>query len=70
MTVREICSVLEIGDGVKPTLLLAYDGNGVTLNRKDRLEMAAYGDFIVDECHVTNLGVELIVRQEFVRAAV
>lgn len=67
MTVREICSILEFGEGIKPEILLTYSGYAVTFNRKDALEMAAYGDFLVESCHVSNLCVKLIVKQQFVR---
>ena len=68
MTVREICSVLEIGEGIKPEMFLAYSGFSVPFHRNDALEMAAYGDFIVESCHVSDLCVELIVKQQFIRA--
>ena len=32
--------------------------------------MMAYGDFLIDSCHVWEGGVELVLMQQFVRAAV
>ena len=43
MTVREICSVLDIGDGVKPAIELTFGANGVPFTPANDLEMMAYG---------------------------
>lgn len=65
MTVREICSVLAIGDGVKPNIELTFGANGVPFNPKNGLELMAYGDFLIETCHVSTLGVELVLKQQF-----
>lgn len=65
MTVREICSVLDIGDGVKPNIELTFGSCGVPFNPKNGLEMMAYGDFLIETCHVSTLGVELVLMQQF-----
>lgn len=65
MTVREICSVLAIGDGVKPNIELTFGANGVPFTPANDLEMMAYGDFLIDSCHVSTLGVELVLKQQF-----
>ena len=65
MTVREICSILEIGDGVKPAIELTFGANGVPFSPQNGLEMMAYGDFLIDSCHVSTLGVELVLKQQF-----
>ena len=70
MTVLEACAMLELGDGIKPNIELTFGANGVPFTPANDLEMMAYGDFLIDSCHVTNLGVELILMQQFVRAAV
>lgn len=67
MTVREICSVLDIGDGVKPKIELTFGPSGVPFNPQNDLEMMAYGDFLIETCHVSTLGVELVLKQQFVR---
>ena len=67
MTVREICSVLEISDGVKPNIELTFGSNGVPFTPANDLEMMAYGDFLIDSCHVWEGGVELVLMQQFVR---
>lgn len=65
MTVREICSVLAIGDGVKPNIELTFGANGVPFTPTNDLEMMAYGDFLIETCHVSTLGVELVLMQQF-----
>ena len=65
MTVREICSVLDIGDGVKPAIELAFGANGVPSTPTNDLEMMAYGDFLIETCHVSTLGAELVLKQQF-----
>lgn len=67
MTVREICSVLAIGDGVKPNIELTFGANGVPFTPANDLEMMAYGDFLIETCHVSTLGVELVLMQQFVK---
>lgn len=67
MTVREICSVLDIGDGVKPNIELTFGSCGVPFNPKNDLEMMAYGDFLIETCHVWEGGVELVLMQQFVK---
>lgn len=65
MTVREICAVLDIGDGIKPNIELTFGSCGVPFNPKNDLEMMAYGDFIIETCHVWEGGVELVLKQQF-----
>ena len=65
MTVREICSILEIGDGVKPAIELTFGANGVPFTPANDLEMMSYGDFLIDSCHVLEGGVELVLMQQF-----
>ena len=70
MTVLEACAMLELGDGIKPNIELTFGSSGVPFNPKNSLEMMAYGDFLIDSCHVWEGGVELVLMQQFVRAAV
>ncbi len=65
MTVREICSILEIGDGVKSAIELTFGANGVPFTPANDLEMMAYGDFLIESCHVWEGGVELVLMQQF-----
>ena len=65
LTVREICSVLAIGDGVKPNIELTFGANGVPFTPANDLEMMAYGDFLIDSCHIWEGGVELVLMQQF-----
>ncbi len=67
MTVREICSVLDIGDGVKPKIELTFGSSGVPFSPQNDLEMMAYGDFLIASCHVWEGGVELVLMQQFVK---
>lgn len=67
MTVLEMCAVLDIGDGVAPRIELSFGASGVPFNPKNSLEMMAYGDFLVDSCHVSDCGVNLVLMQQFVR---
>lgn len=67
MTVREICAVLDIGDGIKPSVELAFGASAVQFNPVNDLEMLAYGDFVIESCHVWEGGVELVLKQQFVR---
>lgn len=67
MTVREICAVLDIGDGVKPSVELTFGACAVQFNPVNDLEMLAYGDFVIDSCHVWEGGVELVLKQQFVK---
>lgn len=67
MTVREICAVLDIGDGVNPNIELTFGANGVPFTPANDLEMMAYGDFLIDSCHVWEGGVELVLMQQFVK---
>lgn len=65
MTVREICSVLAIGDGVKPAIELTFGANGVPFTPTNGLELMAYGDFLIETCHVWEGGVNLVLKQQF-----
>lgn len=65
MTVREICSVLDIGDGIKPNIELTFGSCSVSFNPKNGLELMAYGDFLIETCHVSTLGAELVLKQQF-----
>lgn len=67
MTVREICTVLDIGDGIKSEVELAFGASAVKFNPINDLEMLAYGDFIIDSCHVWEGGVNLVLKQQFCR---
>ena len=67
MTVLEACAMLELGDGIKPNIELTFGSCGVPFNPKNGLEMMAYGDFVIDSCHVWEGGVELVLKQQFVR---
>nr|DAM34414.1 MAG TPA: hypothetical protein [Caudoviricetes sp.] len=52
MTVLEACAMLELGDGIKPNIELTFGSSGVPFNPKNSLEMMAYGDFLIETCHV------------------
>lgn len=65
MTVLEACAMLEIGDGIKPNIELTFGSCGVPFNPQNGLEMMAYGDFLIETCHVSTLGVELVLKQQF-----
>lgn len=42
--------------------------NGNDFNPQNTLELAAYGDFLIEEIYVSSDGVNLIPKQEFVKA--
>ena len=65
MTVLEACAMLELGDGIKPNIELTFGSCGVPFNPQNGLEMMAYGDFLIETCHVSTLGVELVLKQRF-----
>lgn len=67
MTVREISTTLDFDDAKKSRIDLTFGANSVPFNRDNELEMRAYGDFIIETCHVWEGGVELVLKQQFVR---
>lgn len=65
MTVLEACAMLELGDGIKPNIELTFGSSGVPFNPKNSLEMMAYGDFLIETCHIWEGGVNLVLKQQF-----
>ena len=67
MTVQEICAVLEFADAEKSRIDLTFGANSVPFNPANDLEVLAYGYFVIDSCHVWEGGVELVLKQQFVK---
>lgn len=67
-TVKSLANSIEFGDGITKNISLASGGSASELNTLDPLAMAAYGDFVVDYIHVSDMGVELVLKQDFVKA--
>ena len=65
MTVLEACAMLELGDGIKSNIELTFGSCSVPFNPKNGLELMAYGDFLIETCHVSTLGAELVLKQQF-----
>ena len=74
LTVKDIVSILQFGEfddkyGKEvPRLTVSADGLAPHINPENKLEMAAYGDFIIDRIHVDELGVELCVKSSLCTA--
>ena len=78
LTVKDIVSILQFGEfddkyGKEvPRLTVSADGLATHINPENnpenKLEMAAYGDFIVDRIHVDELGVDLCVKSSLCTA--
>lgn len=67
-TVKSLANSIEFGGGIAEKVYLASGGAASELNTLDPLAMAAYGDFVVDYIHVSECGVELVLKQDFVKA--
>jgi hypothetical protein len=67
MTVREICAVLEFDDAKKSRIDLTFGTISVPFNPANDLEVLAYGDFVIETCHIWEGGVELVLKQQFVK---
>lgn len=39
--------------------------NELSIIPKNGLELMAYGDFLIETCHVSTLGAELVLKQQF-----
>lgn len=59
--------MLEIGDGIKPNIELTFGSAGIPFHPQNDLEMMAYGDFLIETCHIWEGGVNLVLKQQFVR---
>ncbi len=67
MTVREICGTLEFADNTKSLIELTFGSAGIPFHPQNDLEMMAYGDFVIETCHIWEEGVNLVLKQQFVR---
>lgn len=71
MTVREACKLIKIyaeeGSHIN-SINISADGNIKKFCPDIGIEMAAYGDFVISEIGVSEDGVELTIKREFVRA--
>lgn len=76
LTVKDIVSLLQFGEfsdkygNEVPRLTVSADGLATHINPENKLEMAAYGDFIIDRIHVDELGVDLCVKSSLCTAGV
>lgn len=68
MTVKDVCGMLEFGEGVRKNVSVVSNIGGQNIDTRNIFEMAAYGDFVVDYIHICAEGVELFLKQEFVKA--
>lgn len=71
MTVREACKLIKIyaeeGSRIN-SISISADGNIKKFFPDIGIEMAAYGDFVISEIGISEDGVELVIKREFVRA--
>ena len=71
MTVREACKLIKIyaeeGSRIN-SINISADGNIKKFCPDIGIEMAAYGDFVISEIGISEDGVELTIKREFVRA--
>ena len=67
-TVREIATCLHLVGKGKMTVSLYFGDNENAFNPLNPLQMAAFGDFVVDDIYVSEDGVGLALKQEFVKA--
>ena len=71
MTVREACKLIKIyaeeGSRIH-SINISADGNIKKFCPDIGIEMAAYGDFVLSEIGISEDGVELTIKREFVRA--
>lgn len=68
LTVREITTCLHFDDTLKMSVSLYFGDSENAFNPLNPLQMAAFGDFVVDDIYVSDGGVGLALKQEFVKA--
>lgn len=68
LTVREIATRLHFDNTQKMSVSLYFGDSENAFNPLNPLQMAAFGDFVVDDIYVSEGGVGLALKQEFVKA--
>lgn len=72
LTIKELLPLFQLGphDEDDRCEKLCVSANGLTTNisPNNPLDMAAYGDFIVDYIYVDKYGVEIAIKAEFCKA--
>lgn len=71
MTVREACKLIKIyAEEGSPIQYFGISADGCRKEffPENGIEMAAYGDFVISEIGISEEGVELTIKREFVRA--
>lgn len=74
LTVKDIVSILQFGEfddkyGKEvPRLTVSADGLATHINPENKLDMAAYGDFIVDYIYIDKYGAEIAIKADFCKA--
>ena len=72
LTIKELLPLFQLGphDEDDRCEKLCVSANGLTtdINPRNQLDIAAYGDFIVDYIYVDKSGVEIAIKAEFCKA--
>lgn len=72
LTIKELLPLFQFGPNEEEDRCekLCVSANGLTtdINPSNQLDIAAYGDFIVDYIYVDKYGVEIAIKAEFCKA--
>lgn len=68
ITVRECCSLIKFAYQVPDEVSVSNIDEGRVINPNSALDMAAYGDFLVDRVTVFDSGIQITLKQQFVKS--
>ena len=71
LTIKELLPLFQLGpndDDRCEKLCVSANGLTTNINPNNKLDIAAYGDFIVDYIYVDKYGVEIAIKAEFCKA--
>lgn len=68
ITVRECCNLIKFAYQVPDEVSVSSIDEGRVINPDSALDMAAYGDFLVDRVTVFDSGIEITLKQQFAKA--